>query len=139
MVWTFHPEDNNQVLIEWSGANNPLWYIEKDKKEIVEIKGDKQAVGKSELNNAFTNHTVTLLKGSSIYLCSDGFADQFGSKLNEAKGKKYKSKNLKNYLETITLLPLNEQMESLNREFENWRGDLEQVDDICIIGIRLSR
>jgi serine phosphatase RsbU (regulator of sigma subunit) len=68
-----------------------------------------------------------------LYLYTDGFADQFGG----PKGKKYKGKSLNNHLLSIHQLPMNEQQAQLNQRFEEWRGDLEQVDDVCVIGLKL--
>lgn len=72
-------------------------------------------------------------KGDSIYLFSDGFSDQFGG----PKGKKYKSGKLKELLISIKDNPMQQQGEKLDHEFEAWRGDLEQVDDVCILGIKI--
>ena len=68
-----------------------------------------------------------------LYLYTDGYADQFGG----SKGKKLKRKQLNNYLNSIHQLPLSEQHQKLDDFFISWKGDLEQVDDICIIGIKI--
>jgi tetratricopeptide (TPR) repeat protein len=119
---------------EWAGANNPLWICkQKDGQLIIqETKGDKQPVGYSETYKSFTNHAFAE-KDCIYYLLTDGFADQFGG----PKGKKFKYKKLQEYLIGNSHLPLSQQKEKLADSFDRWKGDLEQVDDICIIGIRI--
>jgi serine phosphatase RsbU (regulator of sigma subunit) len=116
----------------WAGANNPLWYMNND--ILKEIKADKQPIGYSEKTAPFTNHSVSLNSMDTFYLFTDGFADQFGG----IKGKKYKYKQLKELLLSNCHLPLQEQKEILNKNFEAWKGELEQVDDVVVIGIRLA-
>ena len=76
---------------------------------------------------------IDLQKGDTIYTFTDGFADQFGG----PKGKKFKYKQLQDMLLAAVDLPLDTQKEQLNTAFEKWKGDLEQVDDVCVIGIRI--
>ena len=76
---------------------------------------------------------IDLMKGDSLYIFTDGYADQFGG----AKGKKFKYKQLNDLLLSSNHLPTEKQKEKLDLVFENWRGNLEQVDDVCIIGIKL--
>lgn len=117
--------------ITWAGANNPLWYVSND--ELKEIKPDKQPIGKHEAARPFTSHTLQLNKGDLIYLFTDGFADQFGGR----KGKKFMTKNMKELFLSIAQKPLSEQKEILNTTFLEWKGNLEQVDDVCIVGVRI--
>lgn len=119
--------------LQYAGANNPIWLIRKNGTEVEEIKGDKQPIGKDDFMNSFTNHTIQLDKGDTIYIFSDGYADQFGG----PKGKKFKSKPFKNLLLSISEKSINEQKELLDSHFEQWKGDLEQIDDVCIIGVRI--
>ena len=128
--------DKQREKITWSGANNHLCYIRKSvnaEAELVEVKGDKQPIGNSDHRKAFTTHTVDFEKGMMFYLLTDGYADQFGG----VKGKKFKYKQLKEVLLQNCHLDLAEQKEVLNTHFQNWKGNLDQVDDVTIIGIKL--
>jgi len=115
----------------YAGANNPLWIIRNG--EVIEIKADKQPIGKHVGNKPFTTHAIELEKGDSFYIFSDGYSDQFGGE----KGKKYKTVNFRKFLLTIQNYTMDEQRELLNLEFENWKETLEQIDDVCIIGVRI--
>nr|MBA3971090.1 SpoIIE family protein phosphatase [Bacteroidota bacterium] len=117
--------------IKWAGANNPLWYIANN--EVQEIKPDKQAIGKTERPQPFATHSVPMQKGDTLFLFTDGYADQFGGD----KGKKIKSKPLKEMLAKNSVLPIDEQKEKLEVAFDTWKSNLEQVDDVCIIGVRI--
>ncbi|MFT7611871.1 MAG: serine phosphatase RsbU (regulator of sigma subunit)/Tfp pilus assembly protein PilF [Parvicellaceae bacterium] len=119
--------------LKYSGANNPLWIIRKDGEEIEEIKATKQAIGKVDDPVPFTTHFIQLEKGDTFYVFSDGFADQFGGE----KGKKFKSANFKRLLLSIQNGAMDDQCSVLDESFEAWRGDLEQLDDVCIIGVRI--
>ncbi len=121
----------NNVKIKWSGANNPLWYVQDG--QLKEIAANKQPIGKYENEKPFTTHTLTLKQGDSLYLFTDGYADQFGGD----KGKKFKPQQLNDILKVINVKNMDEQRDMLANEFEKWKGNLEQVDDVCIIGIRL--
>jgi serine phosphatase RsbU (regulator of sigma subunit) len=123
----------NTYNLTWSGANNPLWIIRKGASEIEEYKGDKQPIGKHSSPKPFTAHTIQLNEGDTFYLFTDGFADQFGG----PKGKKMMYKAFKDLLISIQNKPLFDQKEFLYQSLLNWRGSLEQVDDVCIIGIRI--
>ena len=82
---------------------------------------------------SFTNHEIKLTKGDTIYLFSDGFVDQFGG----PNGKKFKSKQFKQLLIDIQEKNMTEQKAILDKTIESWKGDLEQVDDILVMGIRI--
>lgn len=117
--------------VKWAGANNPLWIV--DSGNITEIKADKQPIGKCDNPKPFTTHTLNLKGGSSVYLFTDGYADQFGGE----KGKKFMYKRMKEIiLEHSGELMLSQKMH-LDVAFDNWVGGLEQVDDVCVIGIRI--
>jgi serine phosphatase RsbU (regulator of sigma subunit) len=125
---------NTKTLkLEHSGANNPLWIIRENAEEIEEIKGCKQPIGNFEHEASFMNHEVQLKKGDTIYIFTDGYVDQFGGE----KGKKLKSKAFKTLLLSVVKNPIEEQKDLLDHFFEDWKGELEQIDDICIIGVRI--
>ncbi len=134
-------------LLKWSGANNPLWIINPNRETWpknsnpfyqieggAEIKPNKQAIGKVDNPSPYTTHQLELQKGDTIYIFSDGFQDQFGGEM----GKKFKPVNLKKLLLSIQNKSLAEQGELLDKFFEEWRGPLEQVDDVCVIGVKIT-
>ncbi|MES2565305.1 MAG: tetratricopeptide repeat protein [Bacteroidota bacterium] len=119
----------HQIL--WAGANNPLWVIRDN--EVIELRPDKQPIGKYAEAKPFATHSMQLKKGDSFYIFTDGYVDQFGGE----KGKKFKSSKLKELLLSISNQPMNEQHRILDETFGTWKGNLEQVDDVCIIGVRV--
>lgn len=119
--------------LQYAGANNPLWLIRDDINEIMEIKADKQPIGKFAEQKPYTTHTIELQKGDTIYVFSDGYADQFGGE----KGKKFKSANFKKLLLSIQPENMETQKQIINNTFEDWKGGIEQIDDVCVIGIRV--
>jgi len=123
--------DKKKKTAFWSGANNPLWKISTN--NLSEIKADKQPIGKTDQPKPFTTHTMQINSGDVFYLFTDGFADQFGGE----KGKKFKYQQLKELLININNTSLNEQCQLLSKKFDDWKGKLEQVDDVCIIGIKI--
>jgi len=143
-------KQNNKAF--WSGANNPLWYVqssvtssEVEKStdasldsarpdiQLIEIKADKQPIGKSDYAKPFTTHEIVLQEGMLFYLFTDGFADQFGG----PKGKKFKYKQLEELLLANANKNMHEQNNALTQQFSLWKGDLEQVDDVCVIGVKI--
>jgi len=122
----------NGELINWAGANNPLWIVRKGETVIEETKADKQPIGAYAVHNDFTNHIVKLNKGDTVYLFTDGFQDQFGGD----KGKKFKTGNLKKLILSLQGKSMLEQLSVLDTTLEAWSGEIEQVDDVCIIGFR---
>lgn len=117
--------------VGWSGANNNLWYLQNE--VLCEIKAHKQPVGRTNIPVPFPTHHLSLRKGDILYLVTDGFADQFGGE----KGKKFKRRQLEALLHATSSMPLATQKRTLDHVFENWKGELEQVDDVTIIGLRL--
>lgn len=120
-------------IIEFSGANNPLWIIRNN--EVIKINGDKFPIGVfvGEELQQFTHHEWEIKKGDCIYLFTDGFADQFGG----PKGKKFKYRQLQQILLDNNNKKMSEQKLILETAIENWMGKLEQVDDILVIGIQI--
>lgn len=147
--------------LQWSGANNPLWIVRKgqgdmeqvksdersvmnDEKindssliihrpSLIEFKPDKQPIGKSFDSEAFTTHHIELEKGDTLYVFTDGYQDQFGGE----KGKKFNVSRLKELILAIQHYSMQEQHQLLIDNFNNWRGDIEQIDDVCVIGVRI--
>ncbi len=117
--------------LQYAGANNPLWIVRNG--EIIETKADKQPIGKYAEQNPFTTHTFELQPNDSMYIFTDGFHDQFGGD----KGKKFKASKMKELILSIQEKNMDEQKNIVNSSFEKWKGDLEQVDDVCIIGVRI--
>jgi ligand-binding sensor domain-containing protein/serine phosphatase RsbU (regulator of sigma subunit) len=126
-----------EATLEWSGANNPLWIItstsEDKKPELKELQPDKQSIGKQDGQKPFKTHSVKLNKGDTLYLFTDGYPDQFGG----PKGKKFKYQQLVQILTETVSLPLEWQRNVLDKMFTDWKGALEQVDDVLIIGVRI--
>ena len=118
--------------LEFSGANNPLWLIRNG--EFIEIKANRQPVGAHLKMKPFENQTIDLMEDDLIYLFSDGFADQFGGKNNQ----KFYKKNLRSKLLSMADMSIDNQLEELVKCFENWKGNHDQIDDVCILGLRFS-
>jgi len=150
--------DFNTMQLHMALANNPVWIVRfpdtealevssskvastlrepqgsATKVEIIEIKPDKMPVGKHDKQDIpFTAQSIELQKGDVVYTLSDGFPDQFGGD----KGKKFMSKNLRELLAQNAHLPMHEQKQLLASTFQNWIGNLEQVDDVTVIGVRV--
>lgn len=117
--------------VEYAGANNSLYIVSDG--ELNTVEADKQPIGKYAVNKDFTNYTVNTKKGDTLYICTDGYMDQFGG----PKGKKFKYVPFMDMLVKINDKSMVAQKEFIDEVFENWRGDFEQVDDICVIGVRL--
>lgn len=124
---------SSSSILKYSGAHNALWIIRNGASEIEETKADKQPIGRYADEKPFTTHTIELSKGDSFYIFSDGYADQFGGE----KGKKFKTANLKKLLLSIKDKSMIDQQTDLEQNFEVWKGELEQVDDVCVIGVRV--
>ena len=125
--------DKRTNELTFAGANNSIHLLRKDR--LIELKGDKQPIGISHFNTTqqFIQQSVSLQKGDIIYLFTDGYPDQFGGPL----GKKFKYKQLEELLLSIHQREMNEQLEILEEVHRDWKGDLDQVDDICILGIKI--
>jgi len=125
--------DMNTLKVEYAGANNPLWIARKGSKEMEIIKPDKQPIGKFDYAKPFTHDEGQLKKGDCLYIFTDGFADQFGG----LKGKKLKYKPFQKMLLDNVELPMHAQKQKIGQGFNDWMADYEQVDDVCVIGIKL--
>jgi ligand-binding sensor domain-containing protein/serine phosphatase RsbU (regulator of sigma subunit) len=125
--------DKKNRNLEFSGAINPMYLIRNNK--IHEIRGSRFSIGIDEnidQEQTFENNLVSLEEDDVVYLFSDGYADQFGG----PEGKKFKYRRFRHLLLTIHRFPLEEQQHLLEDRFESWKGNLEQVDDILVIGIK---
>jgi len=126
-------EKNGETIkVEWAGANNPLWLIREGR--CLEWKPDKHPISyfRGEAK-PFTNHTLEVREGDTLYLFTDGFADQFGG----PKGKKFKYKQLQETLLSMQQETMSRQKEILRQTLVDWRGSLEQVDDVLVVGVRV--
>ena len=121
---------NNKLA--YSAANNPIWIVRNN--ELIELKPDKMPVGKHDRDSeSFNQNEFELQKNDVVYALTDGMPDQFGG----PKGKKYMYKQLKELLLSINQLPLVQQKEKLQTEFNSWKSLMEQVDDVLLIGVRV--
>ncbi len=124
--------DRSGRYLEYSGAFNPLYLVRNG--ELLETKADKQSIGRSSFKTdaEFSNHRIDIEKGDTIYLFSDGYADQFGGE----HMKKFKYRKLKETILKIQKESMSQQRAILDHTIEKWRGDLDQLDDILVIGRR---
>lgn len=142
--------DKKKNTIQYSGANNPLWIVRStqtlledaekinyfgDDKRGIEFKADKQPVGNfvDAVFSPFTSTNIKMLKGDMIYLFSDGFSDQFGG----PKKKKFKRAQLKSLFYSVSGYSIKRQKQIIENSFEEWKGEIEQIDDVCILGVRI--
>ena len=141
--------DAPKAKLQFAGANNPLWIVRKNNCRIpdteniktysnngyclIEIIPNKQPIGRFRDRIPFNNQEIDLYDNDQLYIFSDGYADQFGG----PKGKKFKQKQLKDFLISIQHLGPDEQKQMLYNRFHEWRGEEEQVDDICVIGVKI--
>ena len=128
--------DFDKHLVHYAGANRPLWIFRKNNNYTLDIiKPNKFPIGglELELNRVYENHVVPVEKGDVIYIFSDGFADQFGG----PKGKKFMVSNMQKLIQENVNLPMPQQKSNIHSSFRSWKSDLEQVDDVLLIGIRI--
>ena len=147
--------DKENNTLEWAGAYNPLFIVREapiynlaeksnfhpfdPEKEnlggLYDVKATKRPIGRFKRKNIpdFENHTISLQQGDCIYVFTDGFADQFGGE----DGSKYTTRKMREFVIKIYKKPMQEQILLLEQEFENWRGKEEQLDDICIFGVKV--
>jgi serine phosphatase RsbU (regulator of sigma subunit)/Tfp pilus assembly protein PilF len=130
-ICSYHPETR---MLQYAGAFNPLYIVRNGL--LSQVKADKSPIGVNVdgVVDSYTNHEIQMLPGDMVYLFSDGYADQFGG----PQGKKLKYNRLRELLVSVSEKPVAEQELILRTEFNNWRGRLEQVDDVLIMGMRIS-
>lgn len=142
--------DYKTLILQYAGAFNSMVLIRKNiastyqtsnsrevfyGNDLLEIKSDKFQIGSNidGVADIFTNHTIQLQKEDCVYIYTDGYADQFGG----PKGKKFKYNQLKDVLINSAHLPMDEQYNVLDKTFATWQGNLEQVDDVLVIGVKI--
>ncbi|PIY08151.1 MAG: hypothetical protein COZ18_13750 [Flexibacter sp. CG_4_10_14_3_um_filter_32_15] len=131
-IWIWNKKTNT---VEFAGAKNPLIYIQNE--ELHEIKADKFSIGGNLTDKKATKynkHTIKIDSSTVLYTFSDGYQDQFGGE----KNKKFMKGKLKELLLEIHKLPMEEQNQILRHEFEEWKKDYPQIDDVLIIGVRID-
>ncbi|OFX89534.1 MAG: hypothetical protein A2W99_14505 [Bacteroidetes bacterium GWF2_33_16] len=125
--------DSKANKMEFAGANNPLYLVRNN--ELTEYKGDRMPVGiHINFNKPFTNHEIEIKNNDHIYLFSDGYADQFGGE----SGKKFRYKKFQELLTEINEFPLYQQKEMLENAYIDWRGSLDQIDDVLVFGYKIK-
>jgi len=142
--------DREKKELQFAGANRPLFLfrkkelieeaesipyssLENDEYELYTIKGDRQPIGVHWEEKEFSNHLIKLQEHDSLYIFSDGFVDQYGGK----KRKKYKTRNFKKLLLSVQAESMENQKVTIENAFNEWRGSHEQIDDVCVFGLRL--
>ena len=151
--------DTETLEMQFSGAFNPVYVIREnisqeliDETEkvkgmayykskivdtnagVIELKGDRQPIAIYTYEKPFNSYTIQLQKGDRVYSLSDGYPDQFGGE----KGKKYKTRTLKDYLLTHYKEDMNKQESLLNQNFDTWKGELDQIDDVILFGLNVD-
>jgi serine phosphatase RsbU (regulator of sigma subunit) len=143
--------DTETKILEFAGANNPLFIVRKKGNSLLvnseginadledenlclyEVKANRQPIGNYAGMSAFKNNEIQLIPGDSLYTFSDGFADQFGG----PKGKKFMARQLKTLLLEVHALPMNERYTAIEKSFLKWKEFYEQVDDVLVFGVEV--
>ncbi len=124
--------NTDTMELEYAGANNSLYMVRNG--DLTEFKANKMPIGLYlKMNMFFTQTTIQLQEGDSFYMFSDGYMDQFGGE----RGRKFLSKNFKKSILKFSSLPMPEQKNQLNKSFEKWKGDIPQLDDVMVLGVRI--
>ncbi len=119
--------------IQFAGANNGFYLVRNN--ELIELNPDKQPIGIHLANTKpFSLQEIKVEKGDCVYITSDGYADQFGG----PKGKKFKSSNLEKLFLSIAKYSIEEQYQLMDKTFQEWKGVYEQLDDVCIVGVKFN-
>lgn len=141
--------DPDNLELQFAGANRPLFLfrkkeleapypddssLENDEYHFFEIKGDKQPIGIHWEEKDFTSHYIKLQDQDSFYIFSDGYVDQYGGK----KRKKFKTRNFKKLLLSVQPESMENQKKQIEKAFDRWRGNYDQIDDVCVFGVKVS-
>ena len=128
------------VLIRFDAEEGTLFYaaaynapLQIRNKQVMDLPADKMPIGKGVKEEAFRRNEIQCCKGDMIYLFTDGFADQFGGE----KGKKFKYRQLESLAVRLSSLSIEDQKQGFETAFREWKGNYEQVDDVCLVGIRM--
>lgn len=121
----------NTNVLEWSGANIPLYIVRNG--EVLETEADMQTVGYQREMKPFTNHETKLYSGDCVYFFTDGIIDQFGGE----RGKKFSYARFRSLLTAGGISSMGEMKSHIGKELSLWRGNYEQTDDICVIGVKI--
>jgi serine phosphatase RsbU (regulator of sigma subunit) len=128
--------DQKKRVIEYAGAHRPLYRITNG--QLIEYKGEPFSIGPVQqafdVDKRFVNHSIPMVEGDMYYIFSDGFVSQF----HGVSGKKYMTARFKQFLLKICNLPMEEQKKLIVQEYEEWRGDSPQIDDLLVIGMRIA-
>ncbi len=130
-VWHY-----TEGYVQYAGANRPLVHVRDGK--ATKTPGNPFAIGGNYpgiVKTKFTEKIVNVQKGDMIYLFTDGYADQFGGK----NGKKMMFKNFTRLLERISVMPVAQQKSEIERTFHEWKGEMDQIDDVCVVGVRITK
>jgi serine phosphatase RsbU (regulator of sigma subunit) len=133
MDMVFIALEYSTMTLHFAGAKNSIYIIRNN--ELIEYKGDRHPIGAyvGEEFIKFTNHSIKFEQGDNLYMFSDGYVDQFGGKY----GKKFLSSRFKQLLMAVSSLPMEKQKQELILAFEKWKGNNEQLDDVCVFGLKL--
>jgi serine phosphatase RsbU (regulator of sigma subunit) len=126
--------DTKKMKLQYAGAFNPLYMIRSG--ELVETKADRKPVGRSviaERSGKFSNHEIDIQPNDAFYIFSDGYADQFGG----PKGRKFRYSQFKELLVSAHQNPMNKQKEIIDKAIKDWKGEIEQIDDMVIMGVKV--
>lgn len=125
--------DKDFSKLTYAAANNSLWLVRKG--EVSQFKGDKMSVGKDgHLKHSFTEYSIPLEKGDLLFMFTDGYTDQFGGE----RGKKFMIKRFREWMRQHAQVPLNEMQQRLTEEFDQWKGEHDQTDDVLVFAMRVS-
>jgi PAS domain S-box-containing protein len=125
--------DHEKKLMHFAGANNSLFILRNQ--EVIELKGDRQGISAATdlEKKPFGSQTVNIQSQDCVYLFTDGYSDQFGGE----SGKKFLDKRVRNLLLTLQGKSMETQKQILDKSFEDWRGEMDQVDDVLVIGFKI--
>lgn len=124
--------DLNTNMLDFAGANNSLHLVQDN--ELIVLKGDKVGItAEYQISNSYKNIEIEIKSGDMIYLTSDGYADQFGGE----RYKKFTYARMNQLFEDIHTLSMDEQYNRLKDEINAWKGKRDQIDDICVMGVRI--